>query len=252
MAKQGGETKSSAVGQVGQVGWVMAYQERLRLARPEMMALVRDVSGWKIARHDAKKSKAVIESRDGSRPENGKMVKYKLWRCRIDLPASMDTVEHWIIDPEKVKKWNPVLINANKVVQVDKNIDILRYAFQPFAGGLISSREFVTLRRKEPLATTTTTATTGGAGGDGRLFLAVGCEHSSAPVNKDRVRGWTGPSGFVLEPIPSHSNHCRMTWVLNSDSKLPPSIPQKLVDSAFVKLLVSLMRNLRDALHHKK
>jgi hypothetical protein len=255
------ETKKSKVatrGTTGQVGWVSGLHERLRLARPEMLALVRDVGGWKFVKHDIKKSKATIECREVSRVESGKPQSYKMWRCKVDLPATVDTVEKWISEPEKVKKWNPVLLYANRVAQVDKNLDIFVYAFQPFAGGLISSREFVTLRGKETLPTASSLPPTSSvplvgssvAAKSGWLLLAVGCDHASVPVTKDRVRGWTGPSGFTLEPLPS--NGCRMTWLLNSDSYLPTALPQKLIDRAFIKLLVGLMRNLCTTLLHKK
>lgn len=210
-------------------GW---WLERLRVARPVMLGLVSDMKGWKCARQDTKKSKALIEVREGVRPEGN----YKMWRCTVDLGAAIETVEHMIAETDQVKKWNPLLHSAGRLTKLDKNTEVLFYAFQPFAAGLISSREFVTLCGRETLSAGT------------RLLLAVGCDHPNAPLTKDRVRGWTGPSGFVLTP---NKTHCRLTWIINADSRLPPSLPSKIVDRAFVKLLVQMMRTLAHTFQKK-
>lgn len=210
--------------------------ERLRLAKPVMLDLVGDNRGWKCVRKDAKKSSTTIEVREACRTEilDGKVktFKYKLWRCTVDLTASVDAVEQMIIDTNKVKDWNPVVQFATSLAKPDQSTDILQYVFQPVAGGLISPREFITLCGREVL----------NKNGD-HLLLAVGCEHVNAPLHKDRVRGWTGPSGFILKPN-NQKNYCKLIWLINSDSRLPLALPSKIVDQAFIKLLLKMMRNL--------
>lgn len=150
----------------------------------------------------------------------------------MELGVSVNAAEQWETKTDNLKEWNPALDESKILKKLDPNTDIITYSFKPLAGGLISPREFTVYCRKESLPN------------HSRLLTAVGAHRGTTEKAKGVVKGWTGPSGFILENI--DANRCRMTWIINSDSRLPKSLPKPIADNAFIKLLVTMLRNLRD------
>lgn len=211
-------------------------EEELKVAKQGLLALLFS-AGWKRVRDDAKKSKATIDVREATRVRANSEGKahdepYRMWRCTIELAVPINAVELWVTNSTHLKEWNPVLEESKILASIDADTFIVSYIFKPLAGGLVSAREFTVLCRKETLPN------------HSRLLTASGHRlHQETKNMKGMVHGWTGPSGFLLEVV--DKDRCRMTWIINSDSKLSKSLPKPIIDKAFVKLLLTMLRNLR-------
>jgi hypothetical protein len=102
------------------------------------------------------------------------------------------------------------------------------------AGGQISSRDFVNVRK----------TIVSSALSEDYVIASYGIEeHRSAPMSSSIVRGLVGPSGYIVRTRPNDANRAEVIWILNSD--LRGWLPQKLVNWACTSVLVDWIQHLR-------
>ncbi|XP_044746213.1 steroidogenic acute regulatory protein-like isoform X2 [Coccinella septempunctata] len=129
---------------------------------------------------------------------------------------------------ENIPNWNPALLEAQRIQIIDDQTDIIYQLAAAGAGGLVSSRDFVSLRRWVQL--------------DESFLLATKyTQHPNVPKTSKYVRG-ENVSCFLLEQG-ENQNQCRKTFILNTNLK--GWIPQTVVNLALVDTLFSYMKCLK-------
>lgn len=76
---------------------------------------------------------------------------------------------------EDIPNWNSALLEAQRVQIIDEQTDIIYQLAAPGAGGLVSSRDFVSLRHWMPL-------------GESFLLATKYTQHQNVPKNNKYVR----------------------------------------------------------------
>lgn len=196
---------------------------------------------------------ATVKREDRSAPKGyvKKEKKYKIWKCVAEVSASLDVVCRTLTDIVHASRWNTVVEGARVVQTLDANTDIVWYSSKATAAGSIARRDFVTVRRSEALP-------------DGSyLIYSTGAIHPDVPPTNGVVRGWNGPGGFLVKPLPPSPTssdaksaadsvgRCSVTWILNADTRVPSFLPRKLVESTMADVTTSLVHSLRDALESR-
>jgi len=120
-------------------------------------------------------------------------------------------------------KWNPMLSRYEVIKPIDHYTDMTYTETRSMAGGLISPRDFVNVRRWMKR--------------DGNVVIAeVKAEHQSKPPTEDNIRGQYGPGGYVLLSIKDRPHVTRVMWLINIDFK--GWLPRYLVDQTMSNLLI--------------
>lgn len=227
------------------------YQTMLSDAKQTLLSLSGTTDGWKtFSAPEAKdisfwckEVKASIKrqvkvSKDAPKGYIRKEKKYKMWLCVADIPSPIDSAFRVLTDIPGAATWNKAVGSARVLQQLDASSDITWIASNPKFGGTLSARDFVGLRRIDKHA-------------DGSYVIStVGIVHPDIPLVSGNVRGWSGPGGFILRPI--NAAKCRLTWILNADSRPPGWIPPNIVDRAVVTILIQTVQALRDTSHNKQ
>jgi len=128
---------------------------------------------------------------------------------------------------ENVSQWNPS-VTYSKILQIlDNNTDITYQITSDLANGVISSRDFVTLRHWEQR-------------GEAYSIGVISITHPTMPVKKDCIRGENGAGGCFLRP---NGNDCSFEWILNI--KLKGWIPKYLVEQTIAGIMIEYVEGLR-------
>ncbi|KAL3288601.1 hypothetical protein HHI36_003039 [Cryptolaemus montrouzieri] len=131
-------------------------------------------------------------------------------------------------DIEVLSKWNSALVEAHRVQEIDEDADIIYQVSASGAGGLVSSRDFVSIRKWTQI-------------GDSYLIATRGTDHPNVPKNSKYVRGENGVTCLYIEPW--NDDKCRLEFILNTH--LRGWIPQAIVDLAIVDTLVDYTKSLK-------
>ena len=92
----------------------------------------------------------------------------------VDVPAKL-LLDELFYKVETIPLWNPNLLESCKIQTFDENLDITYQVSAEGAGGLVSSRDFVSLRQWGEI--------------DGCYVIAVvSVEHPSVPVQDKYIR----------------------------------------------------------------
>lgn len=146
--------------------------------------------------------------------------------------------EQMYVKFEDAPNWNRSLVECRVLKKIDDATDIVYQVAAEGGGGLVSSRDFITVRTWEKA-------------GDDYISSGISINYAGMPPQKAYVRGENGPSAWFIECIPGEPNMCRFHWLLNTDLK--GWIPQYLIDQTLARVMLEFIGYLRkhlSTLHH--
>ncbi|KAF1463524.1 StAR-related lipid transfer protein 3, partial [Megadyptes antipodes antipodes] len=131
----------------------------------------------------------------------------KTFILKAFLQCSAETVyQEVILQPEKMILWNRTVAACQILQRVEDNTIVSYDMAAGAAGGVISPRDFVNVRRIERRR-------------DRYISSGMSTTHSLKPPLSKYVRGENGPGGFVVLKCPSNPRVCTFIWILNTDLK---------------------------------
>lgn len=160
-----------------------------------------------------------------------KKIKKKVYRLQGELDFRAQYLwEECAYHLEDNSKWNPTLKENRVLHSINDNTDIAYTIVPEAAGGLVSARDFVNLRRWEEK--------------DGSyLSLVRHTTYSEMPPQKKYIRGENGPGGFIFTPSSGDPNKCRFVWYLNTNLK--GWLPQHAIDFGLTGVMFDYLKYLR-------
>ncbi|NXE43671.1 STAR3 protein, partial [Ptilorrhoa leucosticta] len=111
-----------------------------------------------------------------------------------------------ILQPEKMILWNRTVAACQILQRVDDNTIVSYDVAAGAAGGVVSPRDFVNVRRIERRR-------------DRYVSSGMSTTHSLKPPLSKYVRGENGPGGFIVLKCPGNAKVCTFIWILNTDLK---------------------------------
>nr|XP_056719346.1 stAR-related lipid transfer protein 3 [Euleptes europaea] len=147
----------------------------------------------------------------------------------LQCPAEI-VYQEMILQPEKMVLWNKTLLTCQILQRVDDNTTISYDVAAGAAGGVVSPRDFVNVRRIERRR-------------DRYISAGMATVHSSRPPTSKYVRAENGPGGFVALKCPTNPNLCTLIWVLNADLK--GRLPRYLINQSLGATMTEFMFHLR-------
>ncbi|XP_075579129.1 stAR-related lipid transfer protein 3 [Pelecanus crispus] len=133
----------------------------------------------------------------------------KTFILKAFLQCSAETVyQEVILQPEKMILWNRTVAACQILQRVEDNTIVSYDVAAGAAGGVVSPRDFVNVRRIERRR-------------DRYISSGMSTTHSLKPPLSKYVRGENGPGGFIVLKCPSNPRVCTFIWILNTDLKLP-------------------------------
>jgi hypothetical protein len=202
--------------------------------------------GIRIWSHDGK----FTVKRADSKSEKGyikKQKEYKIWKLQTLFEVDVGTVVKLLMDLSQASKWNSIVADARtlEVIQGPSTVETksgtlfsqvdLTYYMSKMK--LVSARDFVSIRRIQSTP-------------DKATIISVGIIDPDTPDQKDVMRGFAGPSGFLLEALPCSINQkgrCRVTWILNSDNRISPYV-MKAVESSVIEITLQMVKSIQEKL----
>ncbi|KAF4073536.1 hypothetical protein AMELA_G00244310 [Ameiurus melas] len=158
-------------------------------------------------------------------PFHGKTFILKaLLQCSAEL-----VYQEVILQPEKMVQWNRTISACQILQRVDDNTSVSYDVSSGAAGGVVSPRDFVNVRRVERRR-------------DRYVSAGMSTVHSSKPPHPRYVRGENGP-GFVVLKSSSNPSVCTFIWVLNTDLK--GRLPRYLIHQSLAATMFEFMSHLR-------
>ncbi|NXC40233.1 STAR3 protein, partial [Penelope pileata] len=131
----------------------------------------------------------------------------KTFILKAFLQCSAETVyQEVILQPEKMILWNRTVAACQILQRVEDNTIVSYDVAAGAAGGVISPRDFVNVRRIERRR-------------DRYVSSGMSTTHSLKPPLSKYVRGENGPGGFIVLKCPSNPRVCTFIWILNTDLK---------------------------------
>jgi len=144
--------------------------------------------------------------------------------------SARETFEETVLKIDESPKWNPTVTECRTIHVVDENTDINYNITADAYGGIVSSRDFVTLRHWETR--------------DGIILsCGIAVQFPDKPPLKKYVRGENKSGGWVFKPVPDNPNKCIFCWIVNTDIK--GWIPHYVVDQTLAGMLFQFLRHLR-------
>lgn len=183
---------------------------------------VANSDGWKVEKQTAEGD--VVHSKFIRR-------NHKIFRITgtVDIPPKVlfDVLKNNI---ENVPSWNPTLLQCRILKGINDKVSISYQVAAEGGGGIVSSRDFVTLRCCDV---------------HNGVYVCAGTSilYSDMPAQKGYVRGENGPGCWVMTPIPNEPNKCIFQWVL--DTNLKGWIPQTIIDTALSFAMFDYIRYVR-------
>ena len=108
---------------------------------------------------------------------------------------------------EQVPTWNPTLVDCRTIQPIDQHTDISYQVCAEAGGGVVSTRDFVSLRHWAVV--------------DGAYVSAGGSvKHPAMPPQPKKVRGENGPGCFAMRPVEGDPDMCLFQWLMNTDLKV--------------------------------
>ncbi|XP_072106187.1 stAR-related lipid transfer protein 3-like, partial [Mobula birostris] len=152
----------------------------------------------------------------------------------LQCPAEF-VYQEVILQPEKMVTWNRTVAVCQVLQRVDDNTMITYDVSAGAAGGVVSARDFVNVRRIEK---------------KGEMYISSGMSttHDSRPPLKKYIRGENGPGGFVVIKSLRSPNICTFIWILNTDLKgrLPRYLVQQSLTATMMEFMVHLRQRVRE------
>ncbi|KAL0992756.1 hypothetical protein UPYG_G00097960 [Umbra pygmaea] len=135
-----------------------------------------------------------------------------------------------ILQPEKMAQWNKTVTGCQILQRVDDNTLVSYDISAGAAGGVVSPRDFVNVRRVERKR-------------DCYISAGMATDHDAKPPHSRYVRGENGPGGFVVLKSSSNPSVCTFIWVLNTDLK--GRLPRYLIHQSLAATMFEFMAHLR-------
>jgi hypothetical protein len=148
-----------------------------------------------------------------------------------------ETFQETVLKIDESPAWNPTLLECRTLQVVDDSTDINYNITADSYGGLVSSRDFVTLRHWETKD-------------DIILSCGVAVVHPDMPPNKKYIRGENKSGGWVFKPVKDNPDRCVFCWIVNTDIK--GWIPHYVVEQAISGMLLQFLRHLRQHIANVK
>ncbi|NWH71640.1 STAR3 protein, partial [Piaya cayana] len=131
----------------------------------------------------------------------------KTFILKAFLQCSAETVyQEVILQPEKMILWNRTVAACQILQRIEDNTIVSYDVAAGAAGGVVSPRDFVNVRRIERRR-------------DRYVSSGMSTTHSLKPPLSKYVRGENGPGGFIVLKCPSNPRVCTFIWILNTDLK---------------------------------
>ncbi|XP_018410771.1 PREDICTED: stAR-related lipid transfer protein 3 [Nanorana parkeri] len=147
----------------------------------------------------------------------------------MQCPAEV-VYQEVILQPEKMVLWNRTVAVCQVLQRVDDNTLISYDVAAGAAGGVVSPRDFVNIRRIERRK-------------DRYLSAGIGGTHPSRPQLTKYVRGENGPGGFVVLKSSRNPSVCTFIWILNTDLK--GRLPRYLINQSLAATMFEFCSYLR-------
>uniref|UniRef100_A0A6Q2Z8C8 StAR-related lipid transfer protein 3 n=1 Tax=Esox lucius TaxID=8010 RepID=A0A6Q2Z8C8_ESOLU len=147
----------------------------------------------------------------------------------MQCPAEL-VYQEAILQPEKMAQWNKTISGCQILQRVDDNTLVSYDVSAGAAGGVVSARDFVNVRRVERKR-------------DCYISAGMATEHDGKPPHSRYVRGENGPGGFVVLKSSSNPSVCTFIWVLNTDLK--GRLPRYLIHQSLAATMFEFMAHLR-------
>uniref|UniRef100_A0A8C5DII1 StAR-related lipid transfer protein 3 n=1 Tax=Gouania willdenowi TaxID=441366 RepID=A0A8C5DII1_GOUWI len=150
-------------------------------------------------------------------------------KALMQCPAEM-VYQEVILQPEKMVQWNRTVSACQILQRVDDNTLISYDVSAGAAGGVVSARDFVNVRRVERKQ-------------DCYMSAGMATKHDAKPPSGRFVRGENGPGGFVVLKSNNNPSICTFIWVLNTDLK--GRLPRYLIQQSLAATMFEFMAHLR-------
>ncbi|XP_068930377.1 stAR-related lipid transfer protein 3 isoform X2 [Petaurus breviceps papuanus] len=147
----------------------------------------------------------------------------------LQCPAEL-VYQEVILQPEKMVLWNKTVNACQILYRVDDNTLITYDVSSGAAGGVVSPRDFVNVRRIERRR-------------DRYLSSGISTTHFAKPPLHKYVRGENGPGGFIVLKSPNNPRVCTFVWVLNTDLK--GRLPRYLIQQSLAATMFEFAFHLR-------
>jgi len=189
------------------------------------------------------RARQIVQTRDGWKAETVSTADIHVHSRQIEKLGRLLRLEAYIEsspedvfrvtsqDCENATRWNKTVIDCRVLQVLGNDIDISYNVTAAAGGGVVSSRDFVTVRKWKRLEN-----------GD-MLSVACAVEHIRKPPDRRYVRGENKMSAFVYRSVPNFPNRCLLFMYVCTDIK--GWIPQVVVNQALAGVLVDFVRCLR-------
>uniref|UniRef100_A0A2K6S2V2 StAR-related lipid transfer protein 3 n=1 Tax=Saimiri boliviensis boliviensis TaxID=39432 RepID=A0A2K6S2V2_SAIBB len=155
----------------------------------------------------------------------------KTFILKTFLPCPAELVyQEVILQPEKMVLWNKTVTACQILQRVEDNTLISYDVSAGAAGGVVSPRDFVNVRRIERRR-------------DRYLSSGIATTHGAKPPTHKYVRGENGPGGFIVLKSPSNPCVCTFIWILNTDLK--GRLPRYLIHQSLAATMFEFAFHLR-------
>uniref|UniRef100_A0A3B5RBN8 StAR related lipid transfer domain containing 3 n=1 Tax=Xiphophorus maculatus TaxID=8083 RepID=A0A3B5RBN8_XIPMA len=140
-----------------------------------------------------------------------------------------------IMQPEKIAEWTKTVISCQVLQRVDDNTLVTHDIAASVGGGIVSSRDYVNVRRIERRQ-------------DCYISAGISTNHDARPPSDRCVRGENRPGGFVVLKSSSNPSVCTFIWVLNTDFKghLPRYLIHQALPSGMFEFVSQLRQRIAD------
>uniref|UniRef100_A0A3Q3IYK3 START domain-containing protein 3 n=2 Tax=Monopterus albus TaxID=43700 RepID=A0A3Q3IYK3_MONAL len=150
-------------------------------------------------------------------------------KALMQCPAEL-VYQEVILQPEKMVQWNRTVSVCQILQRVDDNTLVSYDVSAGAAGGVVSARDFVNVRRVERKR-------------DCYLSAGMATDHDAKPPCNRYVRGENGPGGFVVLKSSCNPSVSTFIWVLNTDLK--GHLPRLLIHQSLAATMFEFMSHLR-------
>ncbi|XP_053425415.1 stAR-related lipid transfer protein 3 isoform X2 [Nycticebus coucang] len=155
----------------------------------------------------------------------------KTFILKTFLPCPAELVyQEVILQPERMTLWNKTVTACQILQRVEDNTLISYDVSAGAAGGVVSPRDFVNVRRIERRR-------------DRYLSSGIATMHSAKPATHKYVRGENGPGGFIVLKSASNPRVCTFIWILNTDLK--GRLPRYLIHQSLAATMFEFAFHLR-------
>ncbi|XP_014813436.1 PREDICTED: stAR-related lipid transfer protein 3 isoform X2 [Calidris pugnax] len=155
----------------------------------------------------------------------------KTFILKAFLQCSAETVyQEVILQPEKMILWNRTVAACQILQRVEDNTIVSYDVAAGAAGGVVSPRDFVNVRRIERRR-------------DRYISSGMSTTHNLKPPLSKYVRGENGPGGFIVLKCPSNPRVCTFIWILNTDLK--GRLPRYLIHQSLAATMFEFTFHLR-------